>query len=232
MEQQSDESVLRDWQMFLGRNWSVRGRDVDAVGARLRRLGRGAFDTPEEIERAISEIARGVMLRQACERWEKPAVGPANPTATDIVRGAQWRLVIGHASWETFARGISREGTRHYQCWSCVGSPFPLELTPPDDTSHGELSRWSTSGGRMGIDAYFGLEERAWKRVHAWLVGKQAISTHEDFMGLAAALRHATAHGMLSATKTSDWGLVPAFEALTTYLMATVMAGVAVLAGP
>lgn len=232
MDRQVFEAAWREWQAFLGQHWTVRGRNVDVVGARLRRFERGDFETAAEIERAMSDIARGVMLCQACDRWERPAVGPSSPTATDLVRGTQWRLVIGHAAWESFARGISREGTPHYRCWSCIPHPYLLALGPPEASSDSELSRWSTSGGRVGIDAYFGLEERPWRRVEGWLVGKQEITQHEDLLGLAAAFRHATAHGMLSATKTWEWGLAPAFEVLTAYLLATVSAGVVVLAEP
>lgn len=153
----------------------------------------------------------GSVHSRMVRRWTDPFIGaPApNTTETDRARGDQWKLVLAYAGWETVARE-RWPGAKHYDCYERVAVDIEGPIPAPVSRS---LQRWLTEAN-LDVADYFSMPRTpTWERLERWLRG-DAIDEPSAAMALAWALRNATVHGHLSATKTMEWGLRPAFLTL------------------
>jgi hypothetical protein len=63
------------------------------------------------------------------------------------------------------------------------------------------------------------------KIIERWIIQANSISSWEDAVKLAKALRNASAHGFLSAKKVQDWQLKPGLSTLADNLGEIMAAG-------
>jgi hypothetical protein len=174
---------------------------------------------PDDLRRKLVALYRGVPLVQSAVLWQEPIVGnrSSRPTKTDRVRGFQWRLVIAYAGFEiavkklvdtagsvnvrlnNFANLVSK--TAQLSC--------PPNLIPPSLTAH-QRNSWlghnSTAEGTCPTQFLEtrGADEAAIERL---LIHHQAIKDWSQLIQLSKALRNATVHGTLSATRARQWKL-------------------------
>ena len=85
------------------------------------------------------------------------------------------------------------------------------------------LERWLDMGEGMKrhpILDYLGCADKGAPTnvIRTWLVEGKEINTWSEAFTLARAFRHGSAHGALSASKVSEWGLRPCFERLVDLL--------------
>jgi hypothetical protein len=197
------------WWAFLEarRPWSAHGA---AICDRLRRFDES--HQPEGVKAVIGQLAQGKYLVLAALRWLTPAVGPLPPAESgpaDRARGEQWRLVMAFAGLERLLktllrlegkRGVESEQTRRYL--GCLPLPPYAGLPSPP---------------RRAAPAQPGLERGECPKfkgeLRTWMDGR-AVRSWEGALLLAQTLRHATAHGSLSATRSDRGGLRPALRAL------------------
>lgn len=162
-------------------------------------------------------------LLAIAKRWTSPFVGHDKdglPTDIDRARGAQWRLVIAMSAWEALVRE-RWAGMRDEDAYAHATRPLERPIPPPVSPS---LDLWLNPATRRNLEEYFDMRSaRGRDAVLSWLRGA-AIDEHVDAMRLAWALRNATAHGHLSATKVREWGLEPGFVELTEHVCAVVAA--------
>lgn len=168
----------------------------------------------------LSAMARGDALI-------KGAAGLAVPRRKGGTRSAryqrllQWRLVMGYAGFEIFAK-------------ACLGKPDKGGLTP-EDVEHvvrpcgrsslmicqpaltPETARWlSREGAGDPIDVvsdFLRLNTTHRDFLHEWFKGRP-ITSHVDAIHLAKILRHTTAHGVLSPLKCHGLGFTEALKVL------------------
>ncbi len=168
----------------------------------------------------LSAMARGDALI-------KGAAGLAVPRRKGGAKSAryhrllQWRLVMGYAGFEIFAK-------------ACLGKPDKGGLTP-EEVEHvakpcgrsslmicqpvltPETVRWlSREGAGDPIEVvgdFLRLNTSHREFLHEWFKGRP-ITSHVDAIHLAKILRHTTAHGVLSPTKCHGLGLTDALKAL------------------
>jgi hypothetical protein len=156
-----------------------------------------------------------VPLVQAALCWEEPTVGGTTEkrSDTDRRRGDQWRLVLAFSGFETLAKallsqkgrgGIGVEAFRNL----LVGCTLP-EYVPLDVPEHREslLEEWFNTEAQDELLDFLGLDFGDAKITATWLIKREAMTTWVDGLCLAKALRNATVHGALSASKVVQWKL-------------------------
>jgi hypothetical protein len=168
----------------------------------------------------LSAMARGDALI-------KGAAGLAVPRRKGGAKSAryhrllQWRLVMGYAGFEIFAK-------------ACLGKPDKGGLTP-EEVEHvakpcgrsslmicqpvltPETVRWlSREGAGDPIEVvgdFLRLNKSHRDFLHEWFKGRP-ITNHVDAIHLAKILRHTTAHGVLSPLKCHGLGFTEALKVL------------------
>jgi hypothetical protein len=89
------------------------------------------------------------------------------------------------------------------------------------------LEIWLDQGTRVNrqeILEFLGMKNGDANIMDSWLVHGRRTETWEESMKLAKAIRNASAHGALSATKVREWGLRPACGQLLADLATVVTA--------
>ena len=169
----------------------------------------------------LSAMARGDALI-------KGAAGLAVPRRKGSAKSAryhrllQWRLVMGYAGFEIFAKACvgrsDRAGLKPDEVSKLLTDlvlPKDLHLTPPTITAHS--SKWLLKNDtEQAIDALGTfLHLGGWEKdfLHSWLKGTP-ITSHVDACHLAKILRHTTAHGVLSPAKCHGLGFTEALKVL------------------
>ena len=196
----------------------------------LRRYG-AQVKSVQDAEVALSRISRGrTQVQMACD-WNTPIVGGTgeNPTRTEKARGWQWRHVIAFAGFEIFLRGLRDIGNGiHEKDYSALvnqatdlGRPPTL---PAPDSDRAELARWISDGAEQEIIPFLGTRGELAKLLESVLIHETSPNDWTDILRLSAVLRHVTAHGSLSATKTNRWGLIPLYQVLPGELQKVVAA--------
>jgi hypothetical protein len=219
------------WWRFLGREMpgADRLRDPAECERIRRRLIRFSPEHPADgfwIDAVLTALARARYLVAAAVRWSRPSAGEKSEGATDTdrARGQQWRLVMGYGGLETLVKAVmavQRAGRIDAEvadgflavCRPGDYEPIPApsfrkELldeifrVPPDDVGHPLL-------------LFLDLNPSNAKVMYRWLVEDRPVDTWARALKLAKALRDATAHGALSASKVKEWKLRPALDRLT-----------------
>jgi hypothetical protein len=163
--------------------------------------------------RLVLAIDRSKALIESALSWEDAAVG-AKGTPTDRDRGAQWRLAIAWCGLEVMIAGIMNDmrisAIEKFLAGCNMDKMAPLEAPKVRKT----LKEWRASEHRSTV-AFLDARSSGKDIFDRWLEKGQRITTRVDAMALAQALRHATAHGALSATKLKEWGMRDTFHRLT-----------------
>jgi hypothetical protein len=168
----------------------------------------------------LSAMARGDALIKGAARLVVPR-RKGRSQNTRYHRLLQWRLVMGYAGFEVFAKACLRKrendglGTDDFERLIADCRFPPIALTQP--ILNAETSRWlSRQGDSDPIDIlsnFLRLGRTHRDFLHEWFKG-HAIETHLEAIHLAKILRHATAHGVLSPAKCHGLGLTDALKML------------------
>ena len=154
--------------------------------------------------------------------WDSPSAGAGN-SEIDQMRGIQWRLVMAWSGFEPVlkaALGNANKGVSEAKvekiCDCCnLNDYVMLKKRPPTR----DLQKWIDAEWKQGDSAvldYFSLTHSdVRKSLDSFLVQSKPITTWVESLQLAKAMRHASAHGYLSANKIRRWGLKSTFIRLT-----------------
>ncbi len=198
--------------------------------------------TPEHLQSVLIALSKGKHLVEAALAWEQPRAGPSGTAASDRTnraRGEQWRLVMAYGGFETVLESLipdqcgSFDG-RVRRITDCCALP-PYDPLPSPSRQRAELNRWlgvEEPDDEHPIVLFLKLQNGALHSFSRWVVEGHTIDVWSQAVQLAKALRHATAHGALSASKVNQWGLQAAFRILTDNLGTIVTAAIHRLAEP
>jgi hypothetical protein len=199
------------------------------IHERLARFNPAHAPTPEHVETILDVLYRGVPLLLAALGWDDPIAGSRggkNPQ-TDRARGDQWRLVMAYGGFETLVKGLlslpqKNELTDEDYTTLLAKCALPrYKPIPSPEQREAIRERWFTpeaANGRQSLLEFLGLSDGDTQVIYRWLAQGLPISTWHQALILAQALRDVTAHGALSASKTREWRLRPAFHKLTADL--------------
>ena len=215
-------SLRQQWLGILGSQptplWKP---DTDVERLVSNKLTRLHIDgkTPEALYQVCRQITAGGYLVGSALDWKKPMLG--NGTAVAETRGAQWRLTVAWAGLETLiVPTIGGLKCKHLQHLSSLTMPseevVPLRAPSGSMVRLREAREWPQTGNKPAMLEYIGAGGGfAAEMLKRWLYeGKPLEHAHEQ-LGLAQALRHATAHGALSSTGLVGWGIRTALTPLT-----------------
>lgn len=175
--------------------------------------------TPNEtLYQVCRQVTAGGYLLGSALDWKSPMLG--NGGATAMTRGAQWRLTVAWAGLETLMAptigGLQCKHLQHLEKLVMTDAEI-LHLPPPSGRMFrlSEARKWPQTGKKPAMLEYIGVGNGfASEMLQRWLYeGKPLKQPHEQ-LGLAQALRHATAHGALSSTGLTGWGIRPALVPL------------------
>lgn len=196
------------------------GQDRPAALAALQASGIPAKSV-DGVKGLLSAMARGDALIKGAATLRVPR-GRGSYQNSKYYRLLQWRLVMGYAGFEIFAKAcigrVDRSGLKHEEV------TILLNRLPPSSKPNisqpiisARSAQWLlNSVDEIAIDklgAFLNLG--AWEKdfLHAWFKGKP-VSNHLDACHLARILRHATVHGVLSPEKCRGLGFVEALTSL------------------
>ena len=183
-------------------------------------------DAPEHLHTVIVALSKGTHLVKAALAWEEAAAGPGaqgGPTSTSQARGEQWRLVMGYGGLETVFEALLSphprfpsyyQGAKHFS--DCCALPAYAPLDAPSQ-HRGELAQWlktEVTSDEHPLVRFLGLNNGDAGIFRAWIIEGRPVDSWPAALLLAKALRNATAHGALSASKVRQWGLRDALETL------------------
>jgi hypothetical protein len=198
-------------------------------------------DDNEHITDIFMSLPSGYNLLKSALEWESPKIGKESLPykvgnklrETHIVRGIQWKLVIAHGGFETIVKTLMNDQSRGFQpstIQQFIGIcdlPKYNSLKPPIGTY--KLDLWLNKPVAENEDnaiiTFLGLENRDAKIIKNWIIDSQEIDSWDKVVQLSKALRNATAHGALSATKVFDWDLADKMEIITENLGEIAIAG-------
>lgn len=173
----------------------------------------------EHIDSVIKLLNKGVALIRASIGWKHPAIGKnSSRTKIDKLRGTQWRFVITYVGFEVTYKTLMKleeRGNNPKEMKKFIQKcqlPTYISLTSPSNTAN--LKKW-LSKEEKELAKFLGVTSGDQKIIEAWLVQSQSVSSWLEAVKLAKALRNASAHGYLVATKINDWKLKPALFKLT-----------------
>ena len=210
------QTAYRHWREFLKLD-AKSGRIPDDEQARqilvcFNRFGKEQNESADRASRLILAVDRSKSLLESALSWDDASVG-ANGTQTDQDRGTQWRLVMAWCGLEELIDSIMEKrtwGTIDLFVGSCNLDPM-LEFASPRSTK--KLVKWREES-HLDILSFLDSRGQGKNIIERWLVKGQNLKSKADILVLAQALRHATAHGTLSATKIREWGMREAFDRL------------------
>lgn len=229
------------WQVFgADDSWKsnpVRCKDIQR---RLSHFNQEHLDkNVDHIYDVIQALAKGFYLIKSGLEWQEPAVGHHStdaPNDTHKARGIQWRLVMTWGGFETIIKtlllkksngGLKTEKIQYFMIKCDLLNNYS-PLNPPNST-RANLERWlnkdSSPEGKSALADFLSLGNGDQEIIENWIVQSQPISNWVEAVRLAKALRNATAHGALSATKVKEWGLQKPLLILSDNLGEIVVAG-------
>lgn len=196
------------------------GQDRPAALAALKASGIPAkpVDGAKDL---LSAMARGDALIKGAAKLTVPR-RKGHAQNTRYHRLLQWRLVMGYAGFEVFAKACLRRpekggglGVEDFD--RLVSSCRLPALAISQPLLNAETSRWLTREGNgdaidvLGDFLRLGTGQKDF--LHDWFKGRP-IEQHVDALHLAKILRHTTVHGVLSPAKCRGLGLTDALKTL------------------
>lgn len=182
---------------------------------RLLRFSNTHTADPAAIKKVTAAIYRAVPLLQSALGWEEPTVGGTTEkrSTTDRRRGEQWRLVLAFSGFETMAKALLSQKGRggigaDAFCKLLTDCTLPVYV-PLAVPEHKEslLDEWFCSDAQEELLDFLGLDYGDANITASWLVQRKPMATWVQGLCLAKALRNATVHGALSASKVDQWKL-------------------------
>ena len=217
-------NTFRDWQAVLNENaeWQRSDEARAAIVGRLGRLGPGQRD----LNVALTALSVGHAMVRAASDWESPIAGAGGKAAA--ARGTQWRFAMAWAGFEKLLKAgtntVEASHFPHGKVGDFVSAlRFPEGAIPPlrSPKKKGQLfQEWVNS-----IDAaalrFLHIDARDEERLKNWFREEDGQGADlSSQIHLARALRNATVHGALSATKVQQLGLVAPLNALVDMMTA------------
>lgn len=162
----------------------------------------------------LAGLGRAKGLIDSAMGWTVLAIARDLDSLSGAIRGSLLRYVIAYSGWELLAKTLQWNGRKVYQSRS-INAAFDRLLEPthhlmsPHPSSYSApeaLTSWlSGDHGKHERDmpTFLGLSKPL-QPFPRWLVGKADSLSNQQMM---AAMRHVVAHGVLSPTKASQWGL-------------------------
>lgn len=181
---------------------------------------------PEHLHAVIVALSKGTHLVKAALAWEEAAIGPETPGSPSEIsraRGQQWRLVMCYGGLETVFEALLSphppfpsyyQGAKHFSD-RCALSAYSALATPSQHRK--ELTEWlemEVVSDKHPMIHFLGLNNGDAGAFREWIIEGKAVNSWPAALALAKALRNATAHGALSASKVCQWGLRDALETL------------------
>lgn len=193
------------------------------------RLARLHIDgkTEQPLYQICRQITAGGYLLGSALDWRQPQLG--NGSLTSGIRGDQWRLTVAWAGLETLIKPtIGGLQFKHLQHLSSIAFPerSVVELPAPSNRMvrlH-EARQWPQTGSRPAMLDYIGAGSGySGDMMKRWLYEGKSLTHAYEQLALAQALRHATAHGALSSTGLTGWGIRPSLAPLTALIAQAAM---------
>jgi hypothetical protein len=234
------DNVWRDVCEGFGLNeaWSCNEAKCKNIHQRLLYFNESHLADSDYIDDVVQSLSRGFYLTKSAVQWHEPTIGrnlDGKPNNTQKARGVQWRLVMAYGGFETTTKtllkmgrgGLSPGALRDFTNKCSLPTYTPL---PSPKVARVNLDKWlnkppATPTGQTALIDFLSLEHGDAQIVEAWMVQAAKVSSWTDAVRLAKALRNATAHGALSATKVKQWGLENAIFTLSDNLGELVVAG-------
>jgi len=217
------------------KSWLTDAAKYDCIQKKLSYFNSQHGNSSQHIDRVIKALSRGKGLVQAAIEWQNPAIGQSETrSVNDKLRGHQWRLVIAYSGFEIASKALMMDKWKRqvekemYERFleKCVLPDYkPIE--PPRGKP--KLEKWLDKE-EGALAEFLGVTSGDRKAIDRWLVQSQSVDSWCEAYKLAKALRNASAHGFLLATKIHDWGLKNGFLRLTDDLAKIVIAGLRKLA--
>ncbi len=207
------------------------------IRARLLHFNNSHSNDPKDIDDVVQALSRGFYLMKSGIEWREPTAGQNSTdkiNATNRARGAQWRLVMTYGGFETIAKTLLAKKNKKGLCANELDQftqkcqlNFYKPLYSPNPTRFKTLEKWLTikSEGEAILN-FLSLYPKDQEIIKNWIIDQQNISSWFDALKLSKALRNATAHGALSATKVQQWGLQKPLLTLSENLGEIVVAGI------
>lgn len=234
------DQVWRDVCQVFGLNeaCSCDQTKCNNIHQRLLYFNESHLADSDYIDDVIQSLSRGFYLTKSAVQWHEPAIGHSvdgNHNNTQKARGVQWRLVMAYGGFETTTKtllkmgrgGLTPKALRDFTHKCSLPTYTPL-LSPK--IARANLDKWlkkspTTRTGQTALIDFLSLECGDAQIVEAWIVESADVSSWTEAVRLAKAIRNATAHGALSATKVKQWGLENAILTLSDNLGELVVAG-------
>lgn len=231
------EDVSRQLWQVLGQyeSWKSDPAKCENIKCRLSHFNENHSDDPDSIDDVIQALSRGFYLIKSALEWQEPAAGHNSIEElndTHRARGIQWRLVMAYGGFETITKTLlinekylTPETIKDFthKCYL----PDYSSLHPPAATRV-NLEKWLNKPScekKSAIADFLSLENGDKTIIEEWIVKSTPVSTWVDAVKLAKAIRNATAHGALSASKVKQWGLQKPLLTLADNLGEIVLAG-------
>ncbi|MFM7405229.1 MAG: hypothetical protein ACKO3K_00795 [Cuspidothrix sp.] len=187
-------------------------------------------NTIEHIDKVIKCVTRGVRLTEEAINWYEPAIADTPKRGEiDKIRGVQWRLVIAYSGFEITTKALMNNFERgkpldipNFIKMCSLPSYNPLDT--PNPKRKDNLDKWLAKD-QNAIAEFLSVTAGDKKIIERWIIKANSISSWEDAVKLAKALRNASAHGFLSAKKVQDWQLKPGLSILADNLGEIMAAG-------
>lgn len=155
-------------------------------------------------------LVKGYQLAKAGYQWEQPVAGGGTERITKA-RGEQWRLVMTWGGFETVSRVFTGNQTNAAAFGKLLDKCDlpPMKPIPGPKIKSSSLERWLNykplNRGDAVLD-YLGLTHKGvLEAATNWFVHGRDLKNWSETVELARAIRHATAHGSLSASKVHEW---------------------------
>ncbi|MGV0108494.1 RiboL-PSP-HEPN domain-containing protein [Nostoc sp. DSM 114167] len=234
------EDVSRELWQFIGSYESCINDPAKCkhIHQKLSHFNQTHSDNSDHIYDVIQGLSKGFYLIKSGLEWQEPAVGHSSvdkPNDTHKARGIQWRLVMTWGGFETITKtlllkksngGLKTENIKSFtvKC-DLLNNYNPLN---PPDSRRVNLEKWlninTSIPGKSALADFLSLGNGDQEIIENWIVKSQPISNWVEAVRLAKALRNATAHGALSATKVKEWGLQKPLLTLSENLAEIVVA--------
>jgi hypothetical protein len=222
------------WQIFEPDNsWKDDKAKCKNIQQKISHFDPNHLENPEHIDKVIKALTRGVSLTQSAIDWQNPAIGQKQTrTKKDKLRGIQWRLVIAYSGFEImtkalmnhFQRSNSPEVIQNFIKKSSLPNYKPLVSPSIAANKKPNLEKW-LSKEEKAIADFLGVTAGDAKIIEHWIVKSHTVSSWEEAVKIAKALRNASAHGFLLPTKVEQWGLKLGLTTLADNLAEIMAAG-------
>lgn len=233
------EDVSRKLWQILGEyeSWKSDPAKCQNIQQKLLHFNKNHSLDSDDIDDVIQSLSKGYYLIKSGLEWHEPVVGHNSIDKlndTHKARGLQWQLVMVWGGFETITKTLLPKPNKN-NCFEQIMKDFTDKCALPKYDSLiaprstlVKLEKWlekPSESENSALANFLSLRKTDLEIIEKWIVQSNSISTWVDAVKLAKALRNATAHGALSASKVKQWGLQKPLLTLSENLGEIVVAG-------